>query len=526
MAQTAASPTFDALVTKAVERFLQSAVVVDDRAFLPSAAQPTRLRTPPPELETLAVIEDEEETPGPISDSEVADPANTPLNAKEIVDAFAARGVVCGVLRPSTEETDEVRKVAPRAIKRSDLVIVDWHLHGDDGEATIELLQDVVQEAGEALRLVAIYTGDPDLPRVARKVIDRLGAVPIDDVTVSIGSMRIVVIGKADRDAPRAGAVPENELPSRLVQLFAELADGLVRAAALSALGALRGATYRLLAELGPEIDLGYVGQRALIYPSSEAEEHLLGMLISELRAIVEDDEETRACTDADAVASWLKREGENGRGGQIPHEAIAAAVETDPYDEEAVRALREKHTEFNQINLKKGLTEHIASTADAARAADERFAMRMSLKLVYQRPERVLSIGTIVADESGGYWLCIQPACDSLRIRGSRRFPFVPLTVVTSRFDYVVDDQGATRYLRLSRKPSDIEHWTFKADANFRAVVAKGDPPTFVTAGRRTFRWIGQLNEAHAQRAAQEVGAEQARVGLAESDWLRRMAK
>jgi hypothetical protein len=524
--QTSHPPTFDALVTKAVERFLQSAVVVDDRAFLPRTVQPTRLRTPAPELETLAVIEDEEETPAPISDLEVAHPANTPLNAKEIVDAFAERGVVCGVLRPSTEDADEVRKVAPRAIKRSDLVIVDWHLHGDDGEATIELLQSVVEEAGQALRLVAIYTGDPDLPRVARKLIERLGAVKIDDVSVAIGSMRIVVIGKADRDAPRAGAVPETELPSRLVQLFAELADGLVRAAALSALGALRGATYRLLAELGPEIDLGYIGQRALVYPNSEAEEHLLGMLISQLRAIIEDDEETRSCADADAVASWLKRESENGRGGQISHEAIAAAVETDPNDEEAVRALREKHVGFNQINLKKGLTDHIASTPEAAKAADERFAMRMSLKLVYQRPERVLSIGTIVADEAGKYWLCIQPACDSLRIKESRRFPFVPLAVVTNRFDYVIDDGGATAYLRLSRKPADIEHWTFKADARFRAVVAKGDPPTFVTAGRRKFRWVGQLNEGHAQRAAQEVGSEQARVGLAESDWLRRMAK
>lgn len=525
MSHTAA-PTFEGLVARAVERFLQSAVVVDDRAFLPSAIQPTRLRTPSPEAETLAEIEEEEKTQGPVSDSEVGDPANTPLNAKEIVDAFAARGVVCGVLRPSADETDEVRRVAPRAIRRSDLVIVDWHLHGDDGEATIALLQDVVQEAGEAMRLVAIYTGDPDLPRVARKLMERLGAEPIDEISVEIGSVRIVVIGKADPDAPKDGAVSESELPKLLVELYAALADGLVRAAALSALGALRGATYRLLAGLGPEIDLGYVGQRAVVYPSSEAEDHLLGMLISELRAIVEDDEATRACADADAVASWLKRESENGRGGRLAFGALAAGVETDPYDEDSVRALREAHTEFNAINLKKGLTEQIAPTAEAAKAADERFAMRMSLKLVYQRPERILSIGTIVADDDGRYWLCIQPACDSLRIKGSRRFPFVPLSVVTIGFDYVVDDADATVYLRLSRKPADIQHWKFAADPAFRAVVAKGDPRVFVTTGRRTFRWVGQLNEAHAQRAAQEVGAEQSRIGVAESDWLRRMSK
>jgi hypothetical protein len=520
-----ASPNFEGLVARAVERFLQSAVVVDDRAFLPKAIQPTPLRTPGPEAETLAEIAEEEKTLEQVSDSEVSDPANTPLNAKEIVDAFAACGVVCGVLRPSADATDEVRRVAPRAIRRSDLVIVDWHLHGDDGEATIALLQDVLQEAGAAMRLVAVYTGDPDLPRVARKLVERLGAAPIDETSVEIGAARIVVIGKADADAPKEGAVSEGDLPNRLVELYSALADGLVRATALSALGALRGATYRLLAGLGPEIDLGYVGQRALVYPSSEAEDHLLDMLISELRAIIEDDEETRACTAADAVALWLKRESENGRGGQISHEALAAAVEADPYDADAVRTLHESHAEFDGISLKKGLTEHIAPRVGAAKAADERFAMRMSLKLVYQRPERILSIGTIVAGDDGRYWLCIQPACDSLRITGSRRFPFVPLTVATSRVDYVIDDRGETTYLHLSRKPADIEHWKFNADSGHRAVVAKGEPPVFVS-GRRTFRWVGQLNEAHAHRAAQEVGAEQSRIGLAESEWLRRMSK
>lgn len=490
--------------------------------------RPTRLRTPGPEAEMLAEIEEEEkeQEQEQVSNSEVSDPANTPLNAKEIVDAFAARGVVCGVLRPSADATDEVRRVAPRAIRRSDLVIVDWHLYGDDGEATIALLEDVLQEAGAAMRLVAIYTGDPDLPRVARKLMERLGGASIDETSVEIGAARIVVIGKADPDAPKEGAVSEGDLPNRLVELYAALADGLVRATALSALGALRGATYRLLAGLGPEIDLGYVGQRALVYPSSEAEDHLLGMLISELRAIIEDDEETRACTDGDAVALWLERESEDGRGGRISPEALAAAVETDPYDADSVRALHESHAEFNAINLKKGLTEHIAPTTEAAKAADERFAMRMTLKLVYQRPERILSIGTIVARSDGSYWLCIQPACDSLRVKGSRRFPFVPLTVSTSRVDYVIDDGDETTYLHLSRKPADIEHWTFKADPKYRAVVAKGDPPAFVSTGRRRFRWVGQLNEAHAHRAAQEVGAEQSRIGLAESDWLRRMPK
>ncbi len=160
------------------------------------------------------------------------------MNAKAIVEAFAARGVVCAVLRPSQEAGDEVRRVAPLAIRRSDLIVLDWHLYGDDGDATIELLEHVIRDARDTMRLVAIYTGEPDRPRVARRLIDRFGATRLDDVRIEIGSLRIVVIGKADEDGSlgASDSVPEEQLPAILVQHFSDLADGLVRSAALSAL--------------------------------------------------------------------------------------------------------------------------------------------------------------------------------------------------------------------------------------------------------------------------------------------------
>jgi hypothetical protein len=152
---------------------------------------------------------------------------------------------------------------------------------------------------------------------------------------------------------------------------------------------------------------------------------------------------------------------------------------------------------------------------------------MRMILRLVHERPERVLCLGTVVADPDGHYWLCIQPTCDSVRIKsGTRRFPFVPLATDAATFHFVFEDQGSVVRVRLSRKPSEIEHWTFKPTAAIRAVIASGDPRCFVTTSGRAFRWVAQLNEGNAQRAAHELGVEQSRVGLAESDWLRQMSR
>ena len=461
-------------------------------------------------------------------DEEPTEPANTPLNAKLIVDAFAARGVVCGVLRPSEDEPDEVRSIAPRAISRSDLVILDWHLHGDDGEATIKLLGDVIREAGEAMRLVAIYTGEPDLARVAKKLADRLGATRIDDVSLEVGPVRIVAIGKADEDASsEAGRASEGELPDILMKLFAGLADGLVRSAAFR----------RSLLCVAPPTDC---------------------LRASEARSTLATSGSVRSCSRArrprticsgccsrsfgrwsrtmrprghaptrEAVALWLRRESEQGRAGQIPHEALAAAVEANLFDGETLNTLKQTHTELGPVKPKKGMTEYFASSPEVAKAADELFAMRMTLRLIYDRPDRVLSIGTIVREEATGeYLLCIQPACDSLRIKDEGRFPFVPLAIGGSSFDYVVRDAEETVYLRLSRKPSEIIHHIFEADAEALAVVARGEPPSFTTTSSEQFRWVAQLNEGHAQRAAHEIGVEQSRVGLAESDWLRRMSK
>ena len=522
------SPSFETLVEQAVERFLKSAIVIDDRAEMEELVDTVRLRSPSPEIEALIEIDEEEHEGVAPADEDIPDPGNTPLNATAIADAFAARGVICGILRPTPRTEDKVQQIAPRAIRNADLVILDWHLQGDDGQAALSILEHALAEAGHAMRLVAIYTGDPNLPRVASRLAEHFQAGMISDVAVQIGPVRIVVIGKADQDAPPAeGAFAERDLPKELVRQFVDFADGLVRAVALAALGALRGATYRLLAGLDRGIDLGYVGHRALVFPSSEAEDHVIGMLAAEARSIVEDDGLTRAGADSGAVARWLEREARAGRGGAVSPAALAAMVDADLFDTPARDALKLEHPELASISLKSKLTHHLTTDDAVATSADERFAMLLTLRTVYDRPERVLSLGTIVADQNDRYWLCMQPACDSLRItEGRRRYPFLPLAVNPSAFHFVVEDRGATVRLKLSGKPADIRHWTFKADRRARAVLASGEPHRFHTTGDRWFRWIAQLNEGHAQRAAQDVGAEQSRLGLAESEWLRRMSR
>jgi hypothetical protein len=91
-------------------------------------------------------------------------------------------------------------------------------------------------------------------------------------------------------------------------------------------------------------------------------------MLVSGLRAVVEDDETTRACTDAHAVALWLAREAEQDRGAPFPPEALAAAVETDLFDPDSLSALKAAHPPLNTFSTKSArLTEQFAVNPEEA---------------------------------------------------------------------------------------------------------------------------------------------------------------
>ncbi len=172
---------------KVAEHFLQTAVVIDDRAFhnerRAQEATPTELTAPP----TLATIEatsphdsnaTEPVTPDPPIE-ESLDPDPHGIDARAVIDSFAQRGIVCSVLRREPDE--DLTAVGDRAHLLSvaaDIVIVDWQVHRPDGsdsnEETQNFLQSAVRESMQSqpqqLRLIVVYTGSLDLFKVSEEV--------------------------------------------------------------------------------------------------------------------------------------------------------------------------------------------------------------------------------------------------------------------------------------------------------------------------------------------------------------------
>ena len=157
-----------------------------------------------------------------------------------------------------------------------------------------------------------------------------------------------------------------------------------------------------------------------------------------------------------------------------------------------------------------------------------------MSTKTQYGNPAPELRLGTIVVDantENINYYVCILPKCDCVRLPAEGRyFPFLPLLkVASSDFGYVINDNNNLIDLQLNIKAYEINQIHFKplrrglsvyASQVSNSWVFKSSDPSF------SLRWVAELKTDHAQRIANDFARELSRVGLTESEWLRRCAK
>lgn len=165
------------------------------------------------------------------------------------------------------------------------------------------------------------------------------------------------------------------------------------------------------------------------------------------------------------------------------------------------------------------------------------KFALLTSMRTRYEEPPPILKLGTIVAADDNHqtrYWLCVQPVCDSLRFSGSRDFPFLRLKVKdpagSEPFDFVVFDEVRKKYegLRCSRKAFDMTLFKMRPDKDSKSVrgnLNAGHWFFFRLGKDSPLRWIADLKTDHAHRIVDLFANDIKRVGLTESEWLRRMA-
>jgi len=536
----------------AAQSFIQTAVFVDDRIYQRGSSgedEPKKVIVPRSRKKSSrrAPAESDQSAIGSAAVLE-EDPAP---DSYDIVNSFAKKQIVCSLYQPKrTAKVSPASDIFPLC-RAADVVIVDWDLFGDKGERARELIDGLIAQAvrdvPEQLRLILVYTQDANLFGVAGEIYDKVypsigdSFQPVPEeggLAFHTENSRIAVLGKPGRaraDTDPRHIVDESDLADVAVREFAKLASGILHAATLLGLAEIRKNSRKILSRFSSELDPAFLTHLAMCAPEEDASSHVIPLLVSEIEAVLE-DALPRPLVPGNLLKDWCSNVwvpgdhleqlfGQNGLNYQKIAEDICV---------KGFKGARENNNAVpnpNDAKKTRKAAKILLPTSESD--ANHRFSHLMASRTFYGDGQRVLKLGSIVHDnDHDQYLLCIQPICDSVRLKEPRVFVFVQM----SRSE--VDAGGAVSHVILKSDDPVIEliyqpksyfcfAATFTPDATSQEVIAEKDLDGhlhFKDSEGRIYFWIDQLRTSHAQRAVERFASDLSRVGLTESEWLRRL--
>ncbi|WP_414976770.1 response regulator receiver domain [Brevundimonas sp.] len=542
---------------ESAQRFLQTAIVIDDQAMMGPVETivPVKLETPTGSL-FGAEPDPEPQAAIGIAVEERSAPSSATLNAKILSQAFLDQRMICGLYRPDVGE-DRVSR-ASGAAGAADIVVVDWHLETGNSRPAKEIILRILQNDFEAkgrLRLIAIYTSQAGREAIATELLAELehnkvlqGRFTRDGSDIGNTSTRIVVLNKrttpeaADRDE-----VVEERLPERLITEFAKLSEGVVPSFALASVAAVRQGAHHVLSQYTANLDGAFIAHRCGIPHPDDSKSFAVDLITSELRNLIEVENVAEQTLNDEVAEAWLQAKIDRGDTfrtdrADVPADRVLGFVRGGSV---AVKESAEHQTGFNNPDGKLG-KDHKVTTGTLARvfyptAAAARDGVQQLARLsTFQRePHRTrspqdwapkLALGTVVqqiADGvSGAILLCVQPRCDSVRLSQPTAFPF-QTAGGEGQFNLVVRDAaGVDHQTWVNLKPRDAVMIRFIPHPERCAVFARPDPETgrfvFEAEDNMAFVWLGDLIAMKAQRWVSELGSRVQGVGMDELEWLR----
>ena len=513
---------------KLVRRFLQTAVLVDDQAYM----DPEQGNEPKGEVVSPSRIQ---KVSGQNDRGQVGRRSLKSLNADSVIDSFSTLGVICGVILHKDSALEAMRKAAKdsalKTMRKADIVILDWLLRDGKPQYTLELLRNLLTGGSDqnSLRLVAIYTGEADLKEICEKICGILTEAGLDpkpnedEPKISYRDGRVVIYAKSN--------VAEEELPKELVNDFTEMTSGLLPRIALTSLAAVREGEHKVLDRFSAELDPAFLAHRACLPSPGDAERQIVNHIAEELRGLMDNAVSETSSQDADAVEHWIKGKAEKFKFGNKE----LSTEKTITLANQGLQKSCLKDKDFKLLSA--GF-----SGSDAA-DLDEQLAWIMIFRTVYNSPSPTLWLGSVVTElpnEEERHLICMRPRCDCMRLEkktsffflrlvnpGTAKKPLVGLEKINEQIVVKLDNG----FQRLDIE-FDSSGWLcreFDPSSESEAVTAIKQDGHFNftdSSGKKQYKWRGEIKAEYAQRIAQNFAARLSRVAVDESEWLRRIAK
>lgn len=533
---TVTPTTVEGFSVYAAQQFLQTAVYVDDRIYDRKSGSATglkpALRPAPKRKAALKSANDSGavNTPEPLGSHD-----SDEYSLQDIVTSFAKKQIVCSLYQPDKQASVGQRSDAYQLCVASDIVIVDWDLYGDAGAKALELITHLIEQSlkdvPEQLRLILIYTIEPNLFDVANTIYTKLAERLPDNVAparddgglaLDTPNTRVAILGKPGRRPQkyRDYEVPAKTLAERAISEFSKLASGLLQGTVLLGLAEIRRNSRKVLSKFDASLDPAFLTHRALLATSGEdASSHIVPLLIEEIQSILEDCL-PKPLISRELIENWIEELWE-------PRDEVTSAVTGDKKAAAKSFCLEGK---LENVSKKDSYTFLLPQPESMA---NHELAGLLSLRTHYLTSKRRLRLGAVLRDPDCCYHLCLQPVCDCVRLDGMRHFLLLQLHTKDSqeadgKTNLIVFEEDNAKELWVKHKSYLLRTEEFGPveDGEVAAAQQTSGSYIFKTKSGREYTWVAQLKEEHAQREAEYLARELSRVGLTESEWLRRMAK
>lgn len=424
------------------------------------------------------------------------------LDAKAAIDSFAGKGIICSIIKPKEGEINV--KTILKLLKKTDVVILDWMIYGDDGDYAISVIEQIKSEdkINPRLRQILIYTGE-DKKSPFDKLKCKFPKLNPNEVEFSFekDGLRIAIYSKNDTDV--------SELPNIIVSEFAKMSSGILSSVAINSLSLLRNNSHSILKEF-KDLDPAYLSHRCLLPVPDDAIAHASDIVSFELKSFLERNN-VGSNSKYEYIRKWLKSE--------FPEGKYQLTIEGKDYqtDDEGIGyLLTEGHACFLELKhfkclktidnsvlslgkadkqLPKVLTGIFCKNGDHA-DIDNKFSMLTQYKYqinqfcnIHPKYTPKLTFGTVLVEKTitppndggegideGKYLLCIQPACDCVRITEARKFLFLSIDISgkTHKFDIIIPKfEGGFHKGLMSKKVFTASFITFNPNEKSKSVIA-----------------------------------------------------
>ncbi|NWE14662.1 response regulator receiver domain [Pseudomonas yamanorum] len=539
----------------AAKRFLKSAVVIDNQPYVSPVRVPLLITPVDSGLDhpvgDLVVPEDD----GRLTMSE--DEFAHILDVRKISDAFAEEGMACAFVLPDDSDPD-VETIERRVLsssKISDIVVIDWYLRDDNPVFTLKMLEKIASDdVGERgrMRLICVYTGQPlDGAMFAgvKEAIGR-GGIHLRDVdghlyAAKSSSCIVVLLNKTE--------VVPSELSKFLVARFAIFADGLLPSFALAAIGAIRKNIHHMVTRFGKELDSAYIANRLISDPPEDVAEMMRELLVSECDSALGLESVADNFLDVLPIRNWIEANSERlapqiiGEGRSVDKRLLLLLL-SNGIQKKGV--LDENNALFKlPENHRKKVSVALAGSAETSKRSEFDFARLVVFKREAFGGTKLtgnegwlpsLTTGTLLKIESVGdspskYYICLTPACDTLRLPCDTPFVFLEAMVNPECFSVIVREEGnIDTGLFFERDRPYISTFVFSPDLAVgrirgRKVRVVEENPVFgfVTSdGLTNFVWLGEVRYARAASEMARLVQNWMRIGISDSEYLRQTEK